>query len=94
MSFYGSTDTPVLDFWWCLLWVSKPERAALFTLGGGICDVHSLRFTSGAIPTNLLTASMAASRYSPHACFSRGRMPDRIILIDSCKMTIEFPSTS
>ena len=25
----GSTDTLVLDFWWCLLWVSKPQTAAL-----------------------------------------------------------------
>ena len=25
MSICGATDTPVLDFWWCLLWVSKPE---------------------------------------------------------------------
>ena len=23
-SFCGATDTPVLDFWWCLTWVSKP----------------------------------------------------------------------
>ena len=23
--FFGATDTPVSDFWWCLLWVSKPE---------------------------------------------------------------------
>ena len=30
--FCGATDTPVLDFWWCLLWVSKPEWAALFEL--------------------------------------------------------------
>ena len=59
-----------------------------------ICDVHSLRFTSGATPADLLTASMAASRYSPHACFSRGRMPDRIVLIDFCKQKIEFPSIS
>ena len=22
--FRGATDTPVLDFWWCLPWVSKP----------------------------------------------------------------------
>ena len=29
------TDTPVLDFWWRLLWVSKPEWAALFALGIG-----------------------------------------------------------
>ena len=25
MSFLGATGTPVLDFWWRLLWVSKPE---------------------------------------------------------------------
>ena len=26
MSFRGATDTPVLDFWWHLLWVSEPEQ--------------------------------------------------------------------
>ena len=26
----------VLDFWWRLLWVSEPEWAALFALGGGV----------------------------------------------------------
>ena len=25
MSYFGATGTPVLDFWWRLLWVSKPE---------------------------------------------------------------------
>ena len=35
-----ATDTPVLDLWWCLLWVSKPEWAALFALGGGIHVTH------------------------------------------------------
>ena len=36
-SLLWTTDTPVLDFWWRLLWVSKPAWAALFELGGGIC---------------------------------------------------------
>ena len=31
--FCGATDTPVLNFWWCLLWVSKPEWATLFAHG-------------------------------------------------------------
>ena len=31
--FCGATDTPVLDFWWRLLWVSKSEWAALISLG-------------------------------------------------------------
>ena len=32
MSIFRATGTPVLDFWWRLLWVSKPEWAALFAL--------------------------------------------------------------
>ena len=39
--FCESTDTPVLDFWRHLLWVSKPEWSALLVLGRGICNrVH------------------------------------------------------
>ena len=34
--FCATTDTHFFDFWWCLLWASKPEWAALFTLGGGV----------------------------------------------------------
>ena len=58
ISFCGATDTPVLDFWWCLLWVSKPEWTASFTLGQGICNVCSL------IPADLLVANMAAEPFS------------------------------
>ena len=36
LSFYGATDAPVLDCWWCLLQFSKPEWAALFALGRGV----------------------------------------------------------
>ena len=53
----------VLDFWLHLLWVSKPEWSALFTFGGGVCDIHFLRFTSDATPVNLLMASMAARHF-------------------------------
>ena len=60
----GATDTHVLDFWWCLLWVSKPECSALITLGSSVCVMHSLRFTSGVTPANLLAASMAAEPIS------------------------------
>ena len=38
----------------CGHWVSKPEWAALFVLGRGICVTHLLRFTSGATPADLL----------------------------------------
>ena len=53
-----------------------PEWAALFTLGGGVCDVHSLRIISGVTPAELLMASMADCHCSPPACFSRGRILD------------------
>ena len=32
--FCGATYTPVLNFWWYLLWVLKPEWAAIFMLAG------------------------------------------------------------
>ena len=69
MSIFGATDTPVLDFWLHLLWVSKPEWAALFAFGRGIHDIHSLRFTSGATPLPVYIASIAASCF-PHMSIS------------------------
>ena len=30
--FYGATDNAVVDFWWHLLWVLKPDWAGLFVL--------------------------------------------------------------
>ena len=39
MSICGTTETPVLDFWWRLLWVSKLEWATLFELCGGIAKL-------------------------------------------------------
>ena len=62
--FHGATDTQVLDFWWYLLWVSKPEWAVLFSLGRCVCDVHSRKFTSGVTYADLLVASMAAELFS------------------------------
>ena len=63
-SFYAATDTPVLDFWWHLLQVSKPVWAALFMLGRGICVTCSPRFISGVTPTDLLAASLAYKLFS------------------------------
>ena len=62
--FHGATYAPVLNFWWCLLWVLKPELAAIYMLGGGICVIHSLRFTSTVTPPNLLVTSTAAEPFS------------------------------
>ena len=59
--FCGATDNPVLDFWFL---VSKPEWAALFPLGEGIHVIHSLRFTFGVTPANLLVVSKAAKLFS------------------------------
>ena len=59
-SFCGATDFPVFNFWWCLLSDSKPEWEALFAFSRGVRDIHSLRFTSGATPAELLATSMAS----------------------------------
>ena len=61
MSICGATDTPVLDFWWCFLGFKARVGSALFTLGGGVCNIRSLRFTSGATPLPVYNASIAAS---------------------------------
>ena len=41
-------------------------KATLFALGGGVCDVCSPRFSSGATPANFLTAKVAAIYFPPH----------------------------
>ena len=63
MSIFGATDTPVSAFWWRLLWVSKPEWAALFELCRGVHDIRSLRFTSGVTPLPVYMASTAAGPF-------------------------------
>ena len=54
---------PCFGLQWHILWVSKPEWATLVILGRGIRVTHSLRFTSGATPANLLVASIAAELF-------------------------------
>ena len=44
--------------------------SAFFALCGGICDIHSLRFTSGATPLPVYNASIAAS------CLPHMQSPD------------------
>ena len=63
--FYGTTDVPVLDFWWHLPRVLKP---------GWIPHLHAsapvyngfFRFTSGTTTADLLTGSQAF--FNPHTC--------------------------
>ena len=43
--------------------------SALFKLCGGVRDIRSLRFTSGATPLLVYIASIAAGRF-PHMCVS------------------------
>ena len=72
MSFLGATGTPVLDFWWHLLWVSKSEWVLAYSLFfcWGKHNVHSPKSTSGATCTNLLAASSTASHFP--TCINRG----------------------
>ena len=55
MSYFVVTGTPVLNFWWCLHWVSKPEWVLPYSLFcRGECNVHYLRSTYGATLADLL----------------------------------------
>ena len=58
--FCGATDTPVLDFWWCLSWVSKPGLIPRLRALSPVCH-EFLRFTSGATPADCIEVGMAAS---------------------------------
>ena len=62
--FCGATDTPVLDFWWCLIWVSNQSGQPYLCLA----EVNMLHIpsyvTSGAAPVDLLVASMAVELFS------------------------------
>ena len=62
--FCGASDTPVLDFWPCLPWVSKPGWVPCLHALSPVCN-EFLRFTTGATPADLLVASMAA-RHIPY----------------------------
>ena len=59
--FCGGTDTPVFDFRWCLPWVLNPPLTCM------LCHLHTM-YSSGATPSDLLTASMAAEPFDPHTC--------------------------
>ena len=69
--FCGATDIPVLDFWWRLLWVSKPKWTANLALAK---DMH------GIFPEFHFWCDTFAGVYSqysgwslsPHVCFSSG----------------------
>ena len=63
-TFCGATDTPVFDFWWHNLGFQNQKWWALFALCRAVHVTHSLRFTSGMTPADLLTASMAAMLFS------------------------------
>ena len=69
--FCGATDTPVLDFWWCLLWVSKQEWEALFMPCRGIAVTCSLSFTSGVTPAASCQPAWQLSHSLPHTCKKR-----------------------
>ena len=56
--FCGAIDTPALDFWWRVPWVSKPGWIPTCVLPHmGV--IGFLRFTSGATPADLLVAGIA-----------------------------------
>ena len=90
--FRGTTDTPVLDFWWRLPWVSMP---------GWIPCLHALspahngfpRFTSGATPADPLTASMGRGIFN-RILFKEWSAWCRSVLIQFNILTSGFSESS
>ena len=62
--FCWATDTLVLDLWWCLSQVSKPEWILHLCPLLPVCNKF-LRFSTGVTPTDLLAASMTAKLFHP-----------------------------
>ena len=54
-AFCGATDTPVLDFWWCLPFVSKSKWIPCLQASSPMCN-GILRITFVAIRADLLAA--------------------------------------
>ena len=81
--FCGATDTPVLDFWWRLPWVSKPGWIPCLRALSPVCH-EFLRFTSGVTPADCIEVSMAAGCI-PYMPCSRGRLPGWWLLVYEIK---------
>ena len=64
-SFCGATGAPVLDVWWCLPWVSKPEWILYFCASSPTCNWF-FTFTFSVTPADLLMASMVAKPFDLH----------------------------
>ena len=60
--FCGAIDTPILDFWWHLPWVSKSKWIPFLHASSPMCN-GILRFTFDVITADLLAASMAAKSF-------------------------------
>ena len=77
--FCGATDTPVLDFWWCLPWVSKPGWNRLHAF----LPVHYS--SDSPLVRHLLTSWWPAwqpSQFDPHTC-SRQTYPQALVVLRS-----------
>ena len=61
-NFCGATDTPVLDFWWRLSWVSKPGWIPCLHALLPACN-EFLRLISGATPADCIEVGMAAEPF-------------------------------
>ena len=66
MSFFGATGTPVLDFWWRFLWVSKPEWVLPYSLFFAEANVMYIPQDSPLVLHLPTSWQPACSRSLPH----------------------------
>ena len=65
--FCGATDTPVSDFWWCLLLVSKPEWVLSYS---SLVEAYVLRYTLSEIHLWCDTCQPLGSQHGSQAISS------------------------
>ena len=71
MAFFGATGTPVLDFCWHLLWVSKPEWVLSYSFFVKVNVMYiPPRSTSSATRADLLVAGITVGHFP--TCIKRG----------------------
>ena len=87
----GATGTPLLDFWWRLLWILKPEWALPYLHLAEAYIIHSLRSTCGATHCQpldnkhcrVLTRFISCPRILPCSS-SESRTCDHQIMSSTC----------
>ena len=89
-SFCGAADTPVLDFWWRLPWVSKPEWIPRLHASSPVCNGFFLAVRMPLGTNNLLKNFHPAPFAVDTKDFTESSNPDEPLQQKTCKIWLEI----